>query len=262
MTLTDLPAVASPVVDLQLSPPVNLRDLGGTPVAGGVLRDGFALRADDLALLDPDSATALVDGGLRAVIDLRSAFEVGLSGRGVLSGMPVAYHHLPLLSDITGEGGPGPDAMHPVKIGNMYVGLVENAAHALVAALGVLAWSPGAVAFHCAAGKDRTGVLAASLLLALGADEETVVADYARTEPNVGAIHARMRPMMEPLLANFGLDLDTLAKQATGSSFSAQAMVLMLTTLRARHGDPLAPLRAVGLTDALVGQLRVRGGVA
>lgn len=259
-------AVSTPVPsiegDLPRVPLVNLRDLGGIAVTGGTVREGFALRCDDLALVDQASADALVADGLQAVIDLRSPFEVAMSGRGVLGAMPVAYHHVPLLSAVAGDSGPGPDALHPVRIGNMYVQLMEEASGWLVAALGILAWSPGTVAFHCAAGKDRTGTLAAALLLALGADDADIVADYARTGPNLDAIGARMRPLMEPLLASFGLDVDVMARQAGESAFSSEAMVLMLTTLRERHGDPLAPLRAAGLDDALVTRLRQRAGVA
>ena len=49
-------------IDIELSAPVNLRDLGGIPIAGGVLRSGFAIRTDDLSTASTEAVTA---GGWR-----------------------------------------------------------------------------------------------------------------------------------------------------------------------------------------------------
>ncbi|MFC7403847.1 tyrosine-protein phosphatase [Georgenia alba] len=244
---------------VQLSAPVNLRDLGGIPIAGGVLREGFAIRVDDLSTVTEEVAATLVAGGLRSVIDLRSREEVALTGRGPLAQHPVAYHHIPLMVSLdvalTEDDGLGTDH---TTFGEGYARLVERAAPQLVTALAVIALSPGATAFHCAAGKDRTGVLAASLLLALGASDEDVVADYALTGRNIDAIMTRLRPTMGVLMARAGLDLDAMAAAATGADFSDEAMRTMITSLRIRHGDPLAPLRAAGLGDELTAMLRGR----
>jgi protein-tyrosine phosphatase len=173
---------------LTLSAPVNLRDLGGIAVDGGVVRPGFALRADDLALVTDDVARALVDDGVRAIIDLRSTDELGVTGRGPLgTHSNVSYHHVPLLADIgqatdaTQTRPSGAEMMDQTRFGRMYLRMYEGAAPQIVTALAIIAHAPGAVAFHCAAGQDRTGVLAASLLLALGADRDDIVADYVRT---------------------------------------------------------------------------------
>ena len=281
MTILDAPA-------LPLSPPVNLRDLAGTPVAGGVVRPGFAVRADDLSIITADDAAALVQGGLRAVIDLRSTDEVRLTGRGPLGEhAEVTYHHVPFFARI-GEAGPQassagsvpppsaasssgtssdddgaagrgmPTPFHQPSYGPMYVRIVEQAAPGIVQALAIIAHSPGAVAFHCAAGQDRTGVLAAVLLLVLGADRDAVVHDYARTGPNSGAIQRRIAPVMAPLMARLGVRLDPSAQAALRADFSDAPIREMLDTLTARHGDPLVPLRAAGLTADLVATLRRR----
>lgn len=73
-------------------------------------------------------------------------------------------------------------------MGYAYADMVDRSAAEIVTALGIIAHAPGATAFHCAAGRDRTGVLAAMLLLALGASDEDIVADYARTDENLAAI--------------------------------------------------------------------------
>jgi len=47
--------------------------------------------------------------------------------------------------------------------------------------------------FHCAAGKDRTGVAAAAVPLALGADRATIIADHTRTEQTLAPHRERMQ---------------------------------------------------------------------
>ncbi|WP_435736452.1 tyrosine-protein phosphatase [Cellulosimicrobium sp. PMB13] len=299
MTLTDSPVAglgtvetvpattATTPADLPLSAPVNLRDLGGVPVAGGTVREGFAIRADDLAIVTEADAQRLVDGGLRAVVDLRSGDEVGFTGRGPLGAQPtVTYHHVPFLANIgqaaggstaadaaegagagagvAGGAGRLPDGtaaadlLDQSRFGRMYLRMYEDAAPQIVTALAIIAFAPGAVAFHCAAGQDRTGVLAASLLLALGAQEDDIVADYARTGESSAAIMARIAPLMQPLMRRFGFDLDEAARAAVRTEFSEVPMRELLAALTERHGDPLAPLRAAGLTDGLVARLRER----
>ncbi|QBE49247.1 tyrosine-protein phosphatase [Leucobacter triazinivorans] len=256
--------IPTPAFEIELSAPVNLRDLGGIPIAGGLLREGLAIRTDDLAYVTHDVASALVAEGLTAIIDLRSPLEAAVTGRGPLGRFPVAYHHLPLLADVAEplrEDGPAPrrapDLGH-AAMGAMYVRMMENAAPQLVTALNVIACTPGATAFHCAAGRDRTGVLAAALLLTLGADEEHIVADYARTGANMGAIIRRTRPVLGAMWRALGFDPDAHDASALLEGSMEVSMRILLDTLRERHGDALAPLRRSGLSEDTIVRLRRR----
>jgi protein-tyrosine phosphatase len=245
-----------------LSAPVNLRDLGGIPVAAGVVRRGVAIRADDLSLTPRSDAETLIADGLAAVIDLRTPAEVRNTGRGVFADLPVDYHHLSLMSALGARGQAARvDPRNPVAMGGLYADLFSTAAGRIVTALAILAVAPGATAFHCSAGKDRTGVVAAAFLLALGAEDDHIVADYALTGANSEAIGVRLRPVLRRVLADHGIG-NAMTESATEDRFSGRAMETALTTLRARHGDPLAPLRAAGLSDALVETLRRRAVVA
>jgi protein tyrosine/serine phosphatase len=251
--------MTTPLIGIELSAPVNLRDLGGIRIDGGVLREGLALRADDLSVITDEDASTLVTNGLTAVIDLRTNDEAALTGRGPLAHYAVAYHHLPLMESIR-AGMPDGDApvIEHVAMGEMYARLVETAAPQLASALAIIALAPGATAFHCAAGRDRTGVLAAALLLALGATDDDIVADYARTHSNMPAIMERLRPTMGALMARLGFDLDAM----TSATFSTEPMDIsmrtMLASLRERHGDALRPLRAAGLGEGTIALLRER----
>ena len=253
MTLIDAPVLA-------LSDPVNLRDLAGIPVAGGVVREGFAIRADDLAIVTEAYADRLVANGLRTVIDLRSAAEVEATGRGPLgSRTSVNYHHVPFMAAV-GEVDAA-EMADQSRFGAFYLRMFEGAAAQIVTSLAIIAHAPGAVAFHCAAGQDRTGVLAASLLLALGAEPADIVADYTRTGENSAAIMTRIAPTMRALMDRLGFDLDEAARAATRTAFSSEPMRHLLAGLAERHTDLLAPLRAAGLDDALIARLRA-GAVA
>lgn len=253
MTLTDRISAGHPI---ELSDPVNLRDLGGIHTASGPIRSGFAIRTDDLAIVTDAYAETLVADGLRAVIDLRSPDEVAFTGRGPLGAhASVNYHHIPFLADIGTAADEG--QFDQRGFGRMYVRMVEAAAPQIVTALATIAFSPGTVAFHCAAGQDRTGVLAAALLLALGTDTEDIVADYLETGPNTTAIAQRVAPMIAPLMAKLGLDLDGAATAALRWEFSDVPMRALLDEL-GRHDDPLQPLRDAGLTDGVITRLRER----
>lgn len=245
--------------ELLLSAPVNLRDLGGIAVEGGVLREGLAIRTDDLSLVTPEVAEELVQGGLTSIIDLRSIDEVGVTGRGPLGQQPIAYHHIPLMGSIRGAMNGDTPALTHETMGYMYMGLVENAASQLVTALNIIAYSPGATAFHCAAGRDRTGVLAASLLLVLGANDVDIVTDYALTGPNMPKIQERTRAVIGPIMLKMGFDLEKLTEgNSLGEEGMEVSMEYVLAELRAKYGDPLTPLRVAGLSEDTIAQLRRR----
>jgi hypothetical protein len=141
----------------------------------------------------------------------------------------------------------------------MYARMVRDAAPQLVTALSVIAHAPGATAFHCAAGRDRTGVLAAVLLLALGATDDDIVADYARTGPNMAAVLERSRPLMGAMFAALDLRYDEAGTAALLEGSMEVSMRILLDRLRAgADGDPLARLRAAGLDDATIARLRAR----
>lgn len=258
MSSATLPLVAQ-LENIELTSPVNQRDLGGIAINGGVLKQGLAIRTDDLAYVTERDATRLVENNLTAIIDLRSNLEVALTGRGPLAGHNVTHHHIPLMADISkATGDSAQEGFTHEAMGRSYVAMVEHAAPQLVTALNIIAYSPGATAFHCAAGRDRTGVLAAVLLLALGANDHDIVTDYAKTGPNMRAIMDRAAPIMGAMWKAFGYDPKATNTQALAEGDMAVSMEYLLATLRQRHGDALAPLRAAGLSDDTVAHLRKR----
>lgn len=243
---------------LPLSAPVNLRDLGGIPIEGGVLRPGLAIRTDDIAYVTEEIAERLVADGLTAIIDLRSPLEIAITGRGPLAQYPTAYHHLPLIADVVTATPRASSGFSHEAMGELYSAMVEDAAPQLVTALNVIAHTPGATVFHCAAGRDRTGVLAAMLLLALGAADDDIIDDYARTGDNMLAILERNKVMMSAMWKASGFDVETPDVPGLLGGRMEVAMQSALVTLRERYDDALGPLRAAGLSDDTIARLRQR----
>lgn len=168
----------------------NFRDLGGLPVRGGrVTRTGRLFRSDTLqALTAPDVALLRSRLGLRAVVDLRLREEVEHEGRGLLGEAPeVRYFHAPLGMAAVEPGTP-PEAVLP----RLYAScLASPSLPAAINAVAAVVDAP--VLFHCAAGKDRTGILAALVLALVGVEETEIEADYLRSAAAMAPIVERFR---------------------------------------------------------------------
>lgn len=242
---------------------VNLRDLGGLPVPGGRVRRGVLWRSDDVALAARDELTQLWGLGLRHVIDLRSVRELAATGRGQAPAVGLVHHHLPLTDD---TGNPAALAARyaaidsPEAVGTWYARMFRDRASELVAAMRIIADSDGGVLFHCAAGKDRTGVLAAAVLSVLGAERDTIVADYAATAPNLDAILRRLARDRHAALSSFTTTGSPAAELAGTHPLLGAAATSMEEMLRdlAADGGPTTVLRDAGLTPDLISRLRVR----
>ncbi|MBR3325977.1 MAG: tyrosine-protein phosphatase [Atopobiaceae bacterium] len=172
---------------LPLDGAVNVRELGGYPTAnGGRTRFHRFLRADSLGRLTPWDKRFLYGYGVRAIVDLRDATEVEAEPDCFL-GKDVAYENIPLLAVDLAD----PDAVERVfgaqnfSMDNLYCLMLENY-DAIRACLRFIADAPeGCVLFHCAVGKDRTGILAMLLLSLAGVDKWDIVANYIQTRPNL-----------------------------------------------------------------------------
>jgi hypothetical protein len=159
----------------------NFRDLGGYPTANGAsLRWRALFRADGLHhLTERGVATVRDELGIREIVDLRSSGEIDLDGRGPLAAEEVRFHHLPLFD---GEISPEQRRQSDdISLGDRYAMMLRFASGPIARVIETLARVDAPAVFHCAAGKDRTGVLSAVILGALDVRDEVIVADYAAT---------------------------------------------------------------------------------
>ncbi len=168
----------------------NLRDLGGFATAdGGRTRSGLVIRADGLHRTDGAGRDRLVERGLRTVIDLRTSEELEREGR--FDHADVAFHHVPVIDSL--DEAAGADRAEALAAGEdllltSYLGWLHERGGAFARALDLVADSVEAgapVAYHCTAGKDRTGVITALILSRAGVGDDDITADYGRSAPVV-----------------------------------------------------------------------------
>jgi len=267
---------AVPVDWVELEGAVNVRDVGGLPtVDGRRTRTGVLLRADNLQdLTDADVAELVGRRGLRTVIDLRSTGEVHLTGPGPLKAAGLPHVHLSLIPEWDGE----PDrsevdraldaglrdaalpalpsarrrASDPTDLAGHYTSYVVNAGPAIAAALKVLADpSSGPSLVHCAAGKDRTGVIVALALSLVGVTREAVVADYVRSAERAERILARLAST-----AAYGPGLEGVTVADTTPV--ASSMEGFLDAVDREYGGPHGLAMSLGVDEQTVARLGAR----
>jgi protein-tyrosine phosphatase len=215
---------------LPLEGAYNFRDLGGYPTADGRTTTwGRVYRSDTLHELSEKDLALLRDLGLRTVLDLRAPAEVERQGRGVLGFEPIRYFNVSVLQAEGGEqqAAPTPRGGDTAK---RYLSYLETGRSALVDAFLTMAESDSyPLVFHCYAGKDRTGVLAALVLGSIGVERTAIVDDYVLTATRMDLIMGRLR--RDPLYAD---RIDGLP--ASVFSVEASTMERFLEGLDDRYG--------------------------
>jgi protein-tyrosine phosphatase len=184
----------------------NFRDLGGlATVDGRVTRHGVLFRSSALEELSSRDVRLLIDDiGLRTVIDLRSVDDRETPQS--LLDTPVRYINLPI-----SRGAPTTSLERPmgadgrVDMPRIYGMYLETSARAISEIISELTSGAIPAVFHCAAGKDRTGVVAAILLTAVGVTRDAVIADFMETEPVLADIIAYLqrRPAYADVVLRF-----------------------------------------------------------
>lgn len=228
----------------------NFRDLGGYPThGGGRLRWRVLFRSDALHhLTAADLAKLRGEIGLGHVVDLRSSGEIAIDGRGPLTAESVRIHHLPLFD---GAGTASADLGARITLADRYFLMTEHAKGPIARVIQTLAEAETPAVYHCAAGKDRTGVVSAVLLGLLGVADEIIVADYAATRQNLDAIVARLMASegYQDMLEN--LPPDTLHAEP-------ETMIALLERVAEKYGSMRGYVREIGVPDEAVARLERR----
>ena len=176
---------------------VNFRDQGGYPTENGrFVKWRRLFRSDSLHdLTESDVQTITGTLGLTTIVDLRSTNSVLEDGRGLLALSGIAYHNYPFL-ERRGIEPPTSGSDPGERLTAIYQWILLNAGTLMAQAFNALAQDVNQPAlFHCNAGKDRTGVLGATLLSVLGVSREDVVADFLMTNEVIDGILARIKKM-------------------------------------------------------------------
>jgi protein-tyrosine phosphatase len=255
--------VVMPWIDLEGA--VNVRDLGGLPTGDGdETVAGRLLRADNLQELSESDVRRLVrDIGLTTVVDLRSSAELASEGPAPLDAVARVRHaHHPVIPEL----GSATDAVAEALLLKRsqdksrfpsdptcghYLGYLEDRPGQVVGAVRSVARDDGAAVVHCAAGKDRTGVVVALALTAAGVLPQAVVADYAATGERTEAILSRLR--RSPTYAR---DIDSLPAEAHRAR--PETMAAFLEQMDSRYGGVARWLAEHGLSTEELDLLRAK----
>jgi protein-tyrosine phosphatase len=255
-------------IDLEGS--ANTRDVGGLPtVDGRRVRPGRLIRSDNLQGLSERDVHLLVDDyQVRTVADLRTEVEVQSEGPGPLTRVDdIEIRHLSLFPEqgeqtdaAAVEDGPvllpwqereaRPDGAQ-LGASAVYLAYLEDRADSVIAALRMIATSPGSTIVHCAAGKDRTGTVVALALAEVGVTRAAIVADYVRSGERIADIFARLRSSQ-----TYEHDLD--GAEADKHAPQAATMEGLLDAIDAGYGGVPAWLRRHGWTEQDAAALRAK----
>jgi protein-tyrosine phosphatase len=177
----------------------NFRDLGGIAMRDGrVLRAGVVYRSGVLDTLDDDEVARLAALGLRTVVDLRSDEEVESRPNRVPVGVDTV--RAPAV-DVSASPRRVMEMIEAGEVGDLGPSMLVQGNtqfatkyRAMFATVVRLLCDPDRqpVIVQCTAGKDRTGFAVATMLWALGADHDTVVSDYLRSNELLAERHGRL----------------------------------------------------------------------
>jgi protein-tyrosine phosphatase len=233
----------------------NVRDVGGyITTDGGEIRWRALVRADNLCRLGPAGRAALIEYGVRTIIDLRSPSELTRAPHPFAPphqepGAPT-YLPLSLLDEADQAGIARIDAAASVQ--EMYILMLEQFPSQIAAIIRAVAQAEdGGVLVHCFAGKDRTGVIVALLLAVAGAEPAVIVTDYAISDNY-------LQPLYDELLESLAHDPPRQSQLASLLSSPAEAMQATLAHLDATYGGPAAYLQAIGISQPDLHQVRRR----
>ncbi|MEP7291332.1 MAG: tyrosine-protein phosphatase [Chloroflexota bacterium] len=220
----------------------NVRDLGGYPTSHGkTTRWRSLLRAGNLDKVSPAGQAALVDYGIRTIIDLRDQTEVTDFPDVFAQSTLVNYQHVPIARD-------GYTAAY-VTLRELYCNYFDGYQANIGMIIGAIAESEPGVLFHCFAGKDRTGIVAALLLGAVGVPDEVIAEDYALTSGRITHLHDAWRAwaiQQKQDMSRFEHDV----------SSETETMLTTLEHIHRQYGGVASYLRTCGVTEQHLSHLQ------
>jgi protein-tyrosine phosphatase len=224
---------------------LNLRDLGGLPmVSGGHTRFGRLLRSDSPHQLDEAGARSLVDAGLSTVVDLRTDSERAERPNLLVSVGEVRGVNAPIFND---------DDEFPASLTtatDVYCWWLKDLGVGIRAAMAAIADAQSTpVLVHCHAGKDRTGVVVALVLLLACVETDAIADDYALSGVQLADMLARDRVSA----VERGMDAVRAERLFT---VRREAMVETVGRIESDHGGAAAYLAGIGLDEQRIDRLR------
>lgn len=239
---------------------LNIRDLGGLALDDQTQTAyGAFVRADTLSKLTPKGRDDLVEAGVTTIVDLREPDEAAGEHYEFMGNRQETprYLNLPLfylpdrsiLKDL--DLPPRPTTIPAIISQQYYIGLdliFPEQVREIISAMAAV--ESGSIVFHCQAGKDRTGVIAALLLAIAGVSAKIIAADYAET-----AVH--LKPQIDEWLAEFEEGPER-EKRALELASEPEMMLAVLDYFEQKYGSVVEYLLEIGVTKSELVRIRER----
>ena len=212
---------------------------------GGSIRRGALIRADSLDRLDPDGLLAFAEHHVSLILDLRNAGEADLRPH-PFAGDP-RYRLVPMIDPRRERSR---DRSAERTLGMIYSSSLDRNTRCIVDGAAAIADAPeGGVVVHCAVGKDRTGMMVALVLSALGVSDEEIADDYELSTDC-------LREEFDEVIATLdGQERDRIAERM---SSRRETILEMLAYARQHYGGVEKYLLAQGLGSDRLQRLRDR----
>lgn len=217
---------------------------------GGRVRPHALFRGDAPAQSDPPPS--LPGWPPATVVDLRSVSEY--VGPHPLTEFGATIHRVPLSKKLNVLDFDADDILKHGGLAGLYEYTIDGAEQAIVEAVDVVAKSEHPVLVHCTLGKDRTGIVVATILGAIGVSVAGIIADYVETGPNVHRILARLAALDSPAAVRIQELAGTYPEALEASAEAIEAVL----RLHAEAGGADRWLLAHGMTTDSLAQLRAR----
>ena len=205
----------------------NFRDLGGWECSGGgMTKYGVFYRSTELTKATKADLHRIEELGIRTILDLRHPEETAsrpdcLPKACVYKNISVQGFICPRELKVNGN------VYITRTLYNMYRQLLTVSGDEFRKVLFFLADAEGPTLFHCAAGKDRTGLTAMFLYTIAGVDEKDIVADYEVS-------HTYIKGFMDDVSGSHYMNMEKL-----------------LAFLHKNYGGVIQYLDEIGVTDAV-----------
>jgi len=227
---------------------VNVRDLGGLPTEDGrVTKFGAVVRADSIRSLSDAGWDALLGYGVARIVDLRWHDELAADPP---RDVDVEVVHVPVFPDLGDAAWEAAEANLGDR-GREYAWLLETGADRFSQALTAVAEADGGpVVVHCAAGKDRTGLVVALMLRLAEVPLEAIIEDYVLSGRNLAAL-------IGPWIESAPDETERERRRYVGQT-TPVAIEHAVQDVERRHGSVRDYLRSAGAADDTLAGIRER----